>query len=44
MTMIEKKVKDKENQLEKENGAGFRSQDEFKNYANQLRDKTKKYK
>lgn len=44
MESLEKDIKKKEEKLEKEMGPGFKSQDEFKNYANSLRDKTKKYK
>ncbi len=44
MTTLEKQVKEREEKLEKERGPGFKNQDDFKNYANQLRDKTKKFK
>ncbi len=34
MENLEKEIKKKEEKLEKERGPGFKSQDEFKNYAN----------
>lgn len=44
MGSLEKQTKAKEEKLQKSKGVGFQSQDDFKNYATQLRDKTKKFK
>jgi hypothetical protein len=41
---LDKKAQDKENELKKNRGPGYKSKDEFENYARSLREKTQKFK
>lgn len=40
ITTLDKKAQDKENDLKKNRAPGYKSKDEFENYARSLREKT----
>ena len=40
ISQIDRRVQDKENELKKNRGPGYKSKNEFENYARSLREKT----